>query len=78
MVDTAIKDHLNQLIIPFGTKLNENIAKTKALGLAAGGDRKKLETLIANVDKLGSVYNICSELKKTLRSIDDKFTNLDA
>ena len=46
VVDTAIKDHLNQLIIPFGTKLNENIAKTKALGLAAGGDRKKLESLI--------------------------------
>ena len=65
-------------MIPFGTKLNENVAKTKALGLAAGGDRKKLETLIANVDKLGAVFNICNELKKSLRNIDEKFSNIDA
>ena len=77
MIDTAIKDHLNQLIIPFGTKLNENITKTKSLGLAAGGDRKKLETLTQNVDKLGSVFNICSEIQKKLKTMDEKFSNID-
>jgi hypothetical protein len=45
VVDTAIKDHLNQLLIPFVNKLNENISKTKAQGQAAVVDHKKLETV---------------------------------
>ena len=32
VVDNAIKDHLNMLLIPFAAKLNENVAKTKSIG----------------------------------------------
>lgn len=65
-------------MIPFVTKLNENITKTKSISQATGGDRKKLETLTYNVDKLGTVFNVCHEINKKLKTMDEKYTNIDA
>ena len=42
-IDNAIKDHLNQLMIPYVTKVNQTMTQLKSVIATSSGDRTKIE-----------------------------------